>query len=81
MPEELPASFSWDDKTEVTKAPQPKIDDFRASLGNIREALKKRPTLQGYLTLIGELLDRMLLDEAKEVADEFHKWEESEKQK
>jgi len=70
-------SFDWDDKTEETKAP--KMDEFAANVAGIRDALKKRPTRQGYLALIGELLDRELLDEAGRVTDEFKKWVQSEK--
>jgi hypothetical protein len=70
-------SFKWDEKTEETKAPR--MDDFATSVAKIRDALKKRPTHKGYLTLIGELLDRSLLDDANQVADEFKKWVESEK--
>jgi hypothetical protein len=77
MEKEAIPSFKWDEQTEETKAP--KMDDFATNVASIREALKKRPTSKGYLTLIGELLDRELLDDAKKVTEEFNKWKESEK--
>lgn len=72
-------SFEWDEKTEVTKMPKPRIDDFGVNIANIRNALKNRPSLEGYLALIGELLDRRLLDEANQVADEYRLWKKSNK--
>ena len=70
-------SFEWDEKTE--EIPAQKVDNFDTNIISIREALKKHPSPNGYLTLIGELLDRSLLDDAKQVADEFKKWAKSEK--
>jgi len=73
---EIP-SYKWDDKTEETEAPR--IDDFATNIASIRDALKKHPSNKGYLTVIGELLDRGLLDDANQAAGEFKKWMEAEK--
>lgn len=69
--------LGWDEKTEETEIPR--MDGFEKSVADIRDALKKRPTLQGYMALIEELLNRELLDEAVEATEEFKRWEKQNK--